>query len=105
MGRITVPEMLRAGYNPALATGAVASGGTLGSLIPPSLLFVIYAIFTEESVRTLFLAGIMPGFLSMAGFVITILVWARISPASTPAYDTAESTLRASLKIVNSNNL
>ena len=100
MGRITVPEMLRAGYNPALATGSVAAGGTLGSLIPPSLLFVIYAIFTEESVRTLFLAGIMPGFLSMAGFVITILVWARINPASTPAYDTAEFTSKEKLRIL-----
>ena len=62
MGRIAVPEMLR--HNVIiqdLATGAVAMGGTLGSLIPPSILFVIYAIFTEQSVKLLFLAGILPG--------------------------------------------
>ncbi len=98
MGRITVPEMLRSGYSPSLATGSVAAGGTLGSLIPPSLLFVIYAIFTEESVRTLFLAGILPGILSMAGFVITILVWAKVSPASAPRYDTTDLLFRQKLQ-------
>ncbi|KAA3621266.1 MAG: TRAP transporter large permease, partial [Proteobacteria bacterium] len=67
MGRIAVPEMLRQGYSPRLASGSVAAGGTLGSLIPPSLLFVIYAIFTEQSVKNLFLAGIVPGLLSLAG--------------------------------------
>ncbi|MEO9818979.1 MAG: TRAP transporter large permease [Paracoccaceae bacterium] len=84
MGRITVPEMLRAGYSKELSTGAVAAGGTLGSLIPPSLLFVIYSIFTEESVRTLFLAGIGPGLLSLLGFLITIFIWAKLNPAAAP---------------------
>lgn len=84
MGRIAVPEMLRHGYRPTLATGSVAAGGTLGSLIPPSLLFVIYAIFTDQSVKSLFLAGILPGLLSLAGFVATILVWVRLSPAAAP---------------------
>ena len=84
MGRITVPEMMRYGYSPQLATGAVAAGGTLGSLIPPSLLFVIYAIFTEESVRTLFLAGILPGLLSLIGYLATIWIWARMRPGDAP---------------------
>lgn len=84
MGRIAVPEMLRHGYDPKLATGAVAAGGTLGSLIPPSLLFVIYSIFTEQSVRDLFVAGLIPGILSLAGFVTTILIWCRISPKAAP---------------------
>lgn len=100
MGRITVPEMLRAGYSPSLATGSVAAGGTLGSLIPPSLLFVIYAIFTEESVRTLFLAGILPGILSMAGFVITILLWVKLRPNSAPRYDAARLTLSEKFTIL-----
>lgn len=100
MGRITVPEMLRAGYSPSLATGSVAAGGTLGSLIPPSLLFVIYAIFTEESVRTLFLAGILPGVLSMIGFVVTILVWARLNPAAAPGFDAGVLSLRQKLLII-----
>lgn len=87
MGKITVPEMMRYGYSPKLATGAVAAGGTLGSLIPPSLLFVIYAIFTEESVRTLFLAGVLPGVLSLAGYLITIWVWVMLRPGDAPAPD------------------
>ncbi len=84
MGRITVPEMLRYGYHPGLATGAVAAGGTLGSLIPPSLLFVIYAIFTEQSVKALFLAGILPGLLSLLGFLATVFLWSRLRPADAP---------------------
>lgn len=84
MGRIAVPEMLRHGYRPSLATGSVAAGGTLGSLIPPSLLFVIYAIFTDQSVKNLFLAGILPGLLSLAGFVATVLIWVRLKPGVAP---------------------
>ena len=84
MGRIAVPEMLRYGYDPRLAAGSVAAGGTLGSLIPPSLLFVIYAIFTEQSVKGLFLAGVVPGLLSLAGFLVTIFVWTRLRPQHAP---------------------
>lgn len=87
MGRIAVPEMLRFGYSPRLAAGAVAAGGTLGSLVPPSLLFVIYAIFTEQSVRNLFLAGILPGILSLVGFIVTVLIWVRLAPGAAPASD------------------
>ncbi len=98
MGRITVPEMLRAGYSPQLATGSVAAGGTLGSLIPPSLLFVIYAIFTEQSVSTLFLAGILPGLLSMLGFLITIYVWARVKPQDAPKFEGIQATLTEQIR-------
>lgn len=87
MGRIAVPEMLRYGYNPKLATAAVAAGGTLGSLVPPSLLFVIYAIFTEQSVKWLFLAGILPGVLSLAGYLVTTYVWVRFRPQDAPLPD------------------
>ncbi|MCC7326761.1 MAG: TRAP transporter large permease [Burkholderiales bacterium] len=87
MGKIAVPEMLRYGYDSRLATAAVASGGTLGSLIPPSLLFVIYAIFTEQSVKSLFLAGVLPGLLSLGGFMLTTLIWARLQPGAAPRPD------------------
>lgn len=87
MGRITVPEMLRYNYNPRLASGAVAAGGTLGSLIPPSLLFVIYAIFTEQSVNGLFLAGVVPGLLSLLGFLLTVFIWCRLRPQDAPRDD------------------
>lgn len=85
MGRICTPEMLRMGYDKRLATASVAAGGTLGSLIPPSVLFIIYGIFTETSISKLFLAGILPGLLTLAGFLIVILLWVRADPAAAPA--------------------
>ena len=88
MGRICVPEMLRMGYDPRLATSSVAAGGTLGSLIPPSVLFIIYGIFTETSINSLFLAGVLPGLLTLAGFVLVIAVWVWRNPAIAPVSST-----------------
>jgi C4-dicarboxylate transporter DctM subunit len=102
MGRIAVPEMIRFNYSPRLAAGAVAAGGTLGSLIPPSLLFIIYAIFTEQSVNGLFLAGVVPGILSLAGYLLTVLIWCRLKPQDAPSLDdtvTAEDRARALLRL------
>ncbi|MCX7560624.1 TRAP transporter large permease [Sulfitobacter sp. F26204] len=84
MGRICTPEMLRAGYGPRIATSSVAVGGTLGSLIPPSVPFILYGIFTEQSIAKLLMAGILPGLLSLVAFVIVVLVWVRINPAEAP---------------------
>ncbi len=84
MGRICVPEMLRMGYDPRLATSSVAAGGTLGSLIPPSVLFIIYGIFTETSISRLFLAGVLPGLLTLAGFLLVIAIWVYRSPEIAP---------------------
>lgn len=79
MGRVALPEMRRYDYDPRLATGCIAAGGTLGILIPPSTGFVIYAILTEESVGRLFLAGILPGLLLTALFMISIAIQTRIN--------------------------
>lgn len=87
MGRICSPEMLRMGYDKRLATASVAAGGTLGSLIPPSVLFIIYGIFTETSISTLFLAGILPGIISLLGFILVILIWVKRDPSSAPAFE------------------
>lgn len=84
MSRIAVPEMLRNGYRPSLATASVAASGTLGSLIPPSLLFALYGIFTEQSIGKLFIAGIVPGLISVAGFVVVIVIWATLKPDAAP---------------------
>lgn len=84
MGRICVPEMIRNGYNMRLASSTVAVGGTLGSLIPPSILFIIYGLFAEQSISKLFLAGVLPGLLSLAGFLLVIYIWARRSPQDAP---------------------
>lgn len=84
MGRICTPEMLRLNYDPRLATASIAAGGTLGALIPPSILFIIYAIFTESSIGQLFLAGLLPGLLSLAGYAAVVMIWAWRSPEVAP---------------------
>ena len=97
MGRICTPEMLRFGYGPRLATASVAVGGTLGSLIPPSVPFILYGIFTEQSIGRLFLAGILPGLVSLTAFVIVVLIWVRVNPAEAPRPD-AHPTLREKVR-------
>ena len=84
IGKGALPEMKRLGYGDALATGAVAAGGTLGFLIPPSTGFVIYAILTEQSIGRLFMAGILPGLLLMVLFIATIAIVAALDPAAGP---------------------
>lgn len=84
MGKIAVPEMLRRGYDKGLATGVVAASGTLGSLIPPSVLMILYAVFTDQSIAVLFIAALIPGILSALLYVAMILVRARINPALGP---------------------
>ena len=80
MGRVSLAEMERFNYDPRLSTGVVAAGGTLGILIPPSTGFVIYAILTEQSIGRLFLAGVVPGLLLLALFVLLITVLCALLP-------------------------
>jgi C4-dicarboxylate transporter DctM subunit len=84
MGAATLPEMKRYNYKPELATGVVAAGGSLGILIPPSVIFIVYGILTEQSIGELFLAGILPGILLTLLFVATILLWATLRPELGP---------------------
>ncbi|MGY8962572.1 MAG: TRAP transporter large permease subunit, partial [Rhodospirillales bacterium] len=87
--RVSIPEMLKAGYDPRLAAGVVAAGGTLASLIPPSAILVLYGIIVEESVGALLLAGFVPGVLSAilyAGFIVLrVKISPELGPASTEA--------------------
>ena len=87
MGRICTPEMLRYGYGRRLATSSVAVGGTLGSLIPPSVPFILYGIFTEQSVSKLFMAGLLPGLISLVAFIIVVLIWVKFNPAEAPVVE------------------
>jgi len=84
MGRIAIPEMLRYRYDPGLATGCVAAAGTLGSLIPPSILMVIYAIFAEVSVSKALMAGVLPGLLSALMFALMIVARCKLDPRLGP---------------------
>ncbi len=97
MGRVALPEMKRFGYRPSLATGAIAAGGTLGILIPPSAAFVVYALLTDESIGRLFMAGVFPGLLMTALFIVTIAIIARLRPEAGPpgAATTLPQKLRA----------
>src|SRR5947207_3586015 len=84
MAQIALPEMRRYNYDDRLATGAVAAGGTIGILIPPSIIMVIYGLLTETSISKLFLAGFLPGLLTVAGFMLAIAVMTRINPRLGP---------------------
>jgi len=84
MAAATLPEMKRYNYKPALATGVVAAGGSLGILIPPSVIFIVYGIMTEQSIGKLFLAGILPGVMLTVFFVISILIWTTLKPEMGP---------------------
>src|SRR5690606_3570937 len=88
MGRIAVPEMLRHGYDKRLATGAVAAGGTLGALIPPSILMVIFGIFAEQSIGQLLIGGIVPGALTAFTYMALIIVRVRLTPSLAPRVET-----------------
>ncbi|MBT5264830.1 MAG: TRAP transporter large permease [Rhodospirillaceae bacterium] len=85
--RIALPEMTRYGYDKRLAAGCIAASGTLASLIPPSILMVIYAIITEQSVARLLMAGLVPGLLSAAIYMSGIYVRARLNPKIAPMPD------------------
>jgi len=90
MGRIAVPEMLRAGYDKGLATGVVASAGTLGSMIPPSIMFVLYGVFAEVSIVKLLIAGIIPGLLTAGIYALMIYLRAIITPEIAPRMSVEE---------------
>lgn len=85
MTSVALPEMRRLGYDPKLATGSVAAGGTLGILIPPSVMFLIYGFIAEQSIGKLFLAGIVPGIVLTLLFIATIAIVTWRNPALGPA--------------------
>ena len=84
MAQIALPEMRRYKYSDKLALGSLAAGGTIGILIPPSVIMVIYGLLTETSISALFLAGFVPGILTVAGFMLAISIMTRIDPTLGP---------------------
>ncbi len=73
LSRIAIPEMLKYGYKPSMAAASVAAGGTLGSLVPPSILFILYSYFAQQSVQKLFLAAIIPSLLTFLGYCVVVV--------------------------------
>jgi C4-dicarboxylate transporter, DctM subunit len=96
MATVTLPEMRRYKYDMSLATGTVAAGGSLGILIPPSVVFIVYGIMTEQSIGKLFAAGILPGILLAILFMLTIYIRVRINPDLAPPGD--KTTLKEKAK-------
>src|SRR5699024_8014982 len=85
--RIATPEMLRYKYDPGLASGVVASAGTLGSLIPPSIIMILYGYVAEVSIAKIFMAGFIPGILSAVMFSLMIIIRVKLNPRLAPTID------------------
>lgn len=98
-GRIAVPEMLKAKYDPGLATGSVAAAGTLGAMIPPSVLMIVFGIVMETSITQLFIAGLIPGLLSGFMFIACITISVLLKPGAAPA-DRTRYSLKEKLRIL-----
>ena len=87
MSRVALPELKAYGYAGGFSTATLAAGGTLGILIPPSVVLVIYAILTEQNIAKLFLAAFIPGVLAALGYMITIAIYVRLNPGSAGTRD------------------
>lgn len=84
LGKVAMPEMKRYKYDTSLATGSIAAGGSIGILIPPSVILIIYGIIAEQSIGKLFLAGFIPGILEAAFYITAIAIITRRNPAAGP---------------------
>lgn len=85
MSKVALPEMKRYNYDESLATGSVAAGGIIGILIPPSVVLVLYGVLTETSIGDLFIAGFIPGVLTILGFMLVVVIMTRLYPEIGPA--------------------
>jgi C4-dicarboxylate transporter, DctM subunit len=84
MSQVAGPQMRKLGYSPALSTGTLAAGGTLGILIPPSVILVIYAVYTEQSIGALFVAAIIPGLIATLQYMTVVTIYCRLHPDAAP---------------------
>jgi C4-dicarboxylate transporter, DctM subunit len=96
---IALPEMLERGYRPSFAMGSIAAGGTLGILIPPSSLMLLYCVLTEQFVVTLFVAAIVPALIAVMIYIVVVIVYVRVRPGSGPAGPRISWTDRALLLV------
>ncbi|MEO0664417.1 MAG: TRAP transporter large permease [Pseudomonadota bacterium] len=87
MGQVALPEMRKRGYSDSLSTGVLAAGGTLGILIPPSIILVIYAILTEQNIVKMFIAALIPGVIAALGYILTVAIYVRIRPSAADQAD------------------
>jgi tripartite ATP-independent transporter DctM subunit len=98
MTRVAMPEMRKHGFSGALSAGSLAAGGTLGILIPPSIVLIIFALLTEQNIVKLFLAATIPGVLAVVGFMIAISIYVRLFPEEGPTSE--RSTFRQRIRAI-----
>ena len=91
IGHAAYPEMRKYGYSEELSTGSIAAGGTLGAIVPPSGVLVLYAILTEVSIGALFIAAAIPAFIAVLSFVLTVMIQVRLQPAAAPEINIRQS--------------
>ncbi|MGE0717711.1 MAG: TRAP transporter large permease [Alphaproteobacteria bacterium] len=87
IGKMSLPELRRRGYDESLAVGTLAGSGTLGLMIPPSIIMIVYGVAADVSIGKLFIAGVLPGIVLIALFMGYVIVWALLNPARTPPAD------------------
>ncbi|QDZ00548.1 TRAP transporter large permease [Nitratireductor mangrovi] len=87
MAKVALPEMKRYGYPDTLATGSIAAGGTLGVLIPPSIVLAIYGVLTEQDIGRLFIAGLVPGLLAVLMYLVTVRIYVTFAGGGVPAHE------------------
>jgi tripartite ATP-independent transporter DctM subunit len=100
LGRIAVPEMLKAGYAPSLATGVASAVGTLGAIIPPSIMMIVYAIFAEVSAGRMLIAGVLPGLLTAAIYTLMIYLRVLARPSIAPRLQADERTMAEKVQVI-----
>ncbi len=84
IGRMTIPELKKRGYDPRMSIGTLAGSGTLGLLIPPSIILIVYGVATDQSIARLFIAGVLPGLLLVVLFMGYVMVWSLLHPEGVP---------------------
>ncbi len=87
VGRMSIPELKKRGYDEKMCIGTLAGSGTLGLLIPPSIMLIVYGVVAQQSIARMFIAGILPGILLVAMFMGFVIIWSWIYPDKTPASD------------------
>ena len=102
IGKMSMPELMRRGYNEQMSIGSLAGSGTLGLLIPPSIMMIVYGLVAEVSIARLFIAGVLPGIMLMVLFMGYIIIWAWFNPTKVPP---ADIQMSFSEKIYNSRRL
>ncbi|TDV97174.1 tripartite ATP-independent transporter DctM subunit [Halomonas alkaliantarctica] len=100
MGRIAIPEMVKGGYKPSFACGTIAAGGTIGALIPPSILMIVYGVFAQVSITQVFLGGISIGLLTAVSYSIVILVVSWLRPDIVPRKATDARNISAKQALI-----